>query len=70
MRSLCQDSRRGQQLVNASRIRWAPHLSFSQIFTVVAIPGVISAVALMVKYAVYPEQKTAGTKMEAEVLAH
>lgn len=45
------------------------HLGFSEIFTVVAIPGVIAAVALLVKQFVHPEAPAAA-RIQGEALAH
>ena len=45
-------------------------LSFSQIFTIVAIPGLISAAALMVKQFAHPEDKSAQAIVRGEALGH
>ncbi|MEP6964801.1 MAG: MFS transporter, partial [Polaromonas sp.] len=46
------------------------HLDFSTIFMVVAIPGVIAAIALLVKQRVHPELPSEHTAERADVLAH
>jgi AAHS family 4-hydroxybenzoate transporter-like MFS transporter len=45
-------------------------LSFATIFAVLAIPGVIAAVALIVKQAAHPETETSKKVLPGEVLAH
>ncbi len=45
-------------------------LTFSQIFMVVAIPGLISAAALIVKQLAHPEDKSARAVAGGEVLGH
>lgn len=45
-------------------------LSFGQIFATVAIPGVIAALALVVKQAARPEDKTAKLPEAAAVPIH
>jgi AAHS family 4-hydroxybenzoate transporter-like MFS transporter len=46
------------------------NLSFAQIFAAVAIPGLISAVALLVKQFVHPEDKSTYAAAGAEALGH
>jgi AAHS family 4-hydroxybenzoate transporter-like MFS transporter len=46
------------------------NLSFTQIFAAVAIPGLISAVALLVKQFVHPEDKSTYAAAGAEALGH
>ncbi len=48
----------------------ARHLSFPQIFTVVAIPGAIASVALLVKQFGSPKPLAAGMARASEVLGH
>lgn len=45
-------------------------LTFTQIFTIVAIPGLISAAALMVKQFAHPEDKSAQAIVRGEALGH
>lgn len=45
-------------------------LGFSQIFTIIAVAGVVSAVALMIKYFAYPENRTTRADVSGESLAH
>jgi len=45
-------------------------LSFSGIFTVVAIAGVVATIALLLKQAVHPEAAAASGTLEGEVLGH
>ncbi|CAO3440768.1 MFS transporter [Azospirillum endophyticum] len=45
-------------------------LGFTDIFTVVAIPGLAAALALMVKQFIHPEGETTGTAKNVEVLGH
>jgi len=45
-------------------------LTFAEIFMVVAIPGVIAAIALVIKQLAHPEQRIAGLASVAETLAH
>jgi len=46
------------------------NLSFSEIFTIVAVPGLISAVALIVKQFAHPEDKSAYAAAKGEALGH
>ena len=46
------------------------NLSFTQIFTTVAVPGLISAVALLVKQFAHPEDKSAYAVAKGEALGH
>src|SRR3954447_5218451 len=46
------------------------NLSFSDIFTIVAVPGLISAVALVIKQFAHPEDKSAYTAAKGEALGH
>ena len=46
------------------------NLSFTQIFTTVAVPGLISAVALLVKQFAHPEDKSAYAVAKGEALSH
>jgi len=46
------------------------NLSFSEIFAVVAVPGLISAVALMVKQFTHPEDKPAHPMGEGQALGY
>lgn len=45
-------------------------LSFSDIFAILAVPGVIAAIALLVKQFAHPEARSADTVAPGEVLAH
>ena len=45
-------------------------LSFSEIFTIVAVPGLISAAALMIKQFAHPEDKSAYAAAKGEALGH
>jgi AAHS family 4-hydroxybenzoate transporter-like MFS transporter len=45
-------------------------LSFSEIFTILAIPGLIAAAALMIKQFAHPEEKSAGVAVRRESLGH
>ena len=45
-------------------------LSFSQIFTIVAIPGLIAAAALMIKQFAHPDDKSAQAIVRGEALGH
>jgi len=45
-------------------------LTFAEIFTVVAIPGVIAAIALVIKQFVHPEKRIIGLASVARTLAH
>jgi MFS transporter, AAHS family, 4-hydroxybenzoate transporter len=45
-------------------------LSFSQIFLVVAIPGLVSAAALMIKQLAHPEDRAAQARTAGEVALH
>jgi AAHS family 4-hydroxybenzoate transporter-like MFS transporter len=45
-------------------------LSFSQIFLVVAIPGLVSAAALMIKQLAHPEGRAAQARTAGEVALH
>jgi AAHS family 4-hydroxybenzoate transporter-like MFS transporter len=46
------------------------NLSFGEIFTIVAVPGLISAVALVIKQFAHPEDKSAYTAAKGEALGH
>jgi MFS transporter, AAHS family, 4-hydroxybenzoate transporter len=46
------------------------HLGFSDIFAIVAIPGLISAAALIVKQLAHPEDRAARTAAVGEALGH
>jgi AAHS family 4-hydroxybenzoate transporter-like MFS transporter len=47
------------------------HMGFSEIFAVMAIPGVIAAVALLVKQATHPQpESTASSVPSAQLLGH
>jgi MFS transporter, AAHS family, 4-hydroxybenzoate transporter len=46
------------------------NLSFTQIFTTVAVPGLISAVALLVKQFAHPQDKSAYAVAKGEALGH
>ena len=46
------------------------HLSFGGIFAVVAIPGLVSAAALVIKQLAHPEQAAAGVSVKGEALGH
>ncbi len=52
----------------AELTRW--QLTFAGIFTVVAIPGAIAAVALLIKQLAHPEDKSARTAVRGEALGH
>jgi AAHS family 4-hydroxybenzoate transporter-like MFS transporter len=45
-------------------------LTFSEIFTILAIPGLISAAALMIKQFAHPEEKPVGAAVRRESLGH
>ena len=45
-------------------------LTFSEIFTILAIPGLISAAALMIKQFAHPEEKPVGVSARRESLGH
>jgi MFS transporter, AAHS family, 4-hydroxybenzoate transporter len=45
-------------------------LTFSQIFTIVAIPGLIAAAALMIKQLAHPEDKSSRAIASSEALSH
>ena len=45
-------------------------LTFSEIFTILAIPGLIAAAALMIKQFAHPEEKPAGVAVRRESLGH
>ncbi|WP_042703883.1 MFS transporter [Azospirillum sp. B506] len=45
-------------------------LGFTDIFTIIAIPGLAAALALMVKQFIHPDGETAGTAKNVEVLGH
>src|SRR3954452_24655122 len=45
-------------------------LTFSEIFTIVAVPGLISAVALIIKQFAHPEDKSAYAAAKGEALGH
>jgi len=45
-------------------------LSFSEIFTILAIPGLIAAAALMIKQFAHPEEKSADVAVRRESLGH
>jgi AAHS family 4-hydroxybenzoate transporter-like MFS transporter len=45
-------------------------LTFSEIFTILAIPGLIAAAALMIKQFVHPEEKPDGVAVRRESLGH
>ena len=46
------------------------NLSFGEIFTIVAVPGLISAVALIIKQFAHPEDKSAYAATKGEALGH
>ena len=46
------------------------HLDFATIFMVIAVPGVIAAIALLVKQRVHPEVPSTRADAKGEVLAH
>lgn len=46
------------------------HLDFATIFMVIAVPGLIAAIALLVKQRVHPEVSSARADAKGEVLAH
>ncbi|MFN5456621.1 MAG: aromatic acid/H+ symport family MFS transporter, partial [Bradyrhizobium sp.] len=48
----------------------ARHLTFSEIFTVIAVPGLIAALALVVKQVVGPGGRASGKDVGAPVAAH
>ena len=48
----------------------ARHMGFSQIFTVVAIPGLIAAAALLLKQWVHPEDKSAAAPSGSSAAIH
>ena len=48
----------------------ARHMGFSQIFTVVAIPGLIAAAALLLKQWVHPEGKSAAAPSGSSAAIH
>jgi len=45
-------------------------LAFTEIFTILAIPGLIAAAALMIKQFAHPEEKQAGVAARQESLSH
>jgi AAHS family 4-hydroxybenzoate transporter-like MFS transporter len=45
-------------------------LGFSEIFTIVAIPGLIAAAALVIKQVAHPEGKPARAPAGSEALGH
>ncbi|MBK3774148.1 MFS transporter [Azospirillum aestuarii] len=45
-------------------------LDFTSIFTIVAIPGLVAALALLVKQFVHPEDRSSGTGRTVEALGH
>jgi len=45
-------------------------LAFTEIFTILAIPGLIAAAALMIKQFAHPEEKPAGVAARQESLSH
>ncbi len=45
-------------------------LTFSEIFTILAIPGLIAAAALMIKQFAHPEAKASGSAVRQESLGH
>jgi AAHS family 4-hydroxybenzoate transporter-like MFS transporter len=45
-------------------------LTFSEIFTILAIPGLVAAAALMIKQFAHPEEKPAGAAIRRESLGH
>ena len=57
-------------ILSFDRLGWTPMFMFAEIFMVVAIPGVIAAIALVIKQLVHPEQRIAGFASVAETLAH
>ena len=46
------------------------NLSFGEIFRIVAVPGLISAVALIIKQFAHPEDKSAYAAAKGEALGH
>ena len=46
------------------------HLDFATIFMVIAVPGVIAAIALLVKQRVHPEVPSARADAKGEAPAH
>jgi AAHS family 4-hydroxybenzoate transporter-like MFS transporter len=52
----------------AELARW--NLSFAQVFMVVAIPGLVAAIALLIKQAAHPEAKTVVVPNTGEALVH
>jgi AAHS family 4-hydroxybenzoate transporter-like MFS transporter len=45
-------------------------MTFSEIFTILAIPGLIAAAALMIKQFAHPEEKVSGSAVRQESLGH
>ena len=58
----------GGSFLVAERAR--QQLDFTSIFAIVAVPGLVAALALLVKQFVHPEDRSSGTGRTVEALGH